>query len=170
MERVRPIDVEEWRPVPGFPGYEVSSRGRVRSVSRIIAVVGQSPRVRQGQNLICRPGKVGYPTVVLGRGNRRLVHRLVLEAFVGPCPPGMEACHNDGTRTNNHVDNLRWGTRQENVLDRYHRHGRYLSLESCVKISRSRMGRVGHRHDADTRARIGVGIRRSWELRRLRKV
>lgn len=46
------------------------------------------------------------------------VHRLVLEAFVGPCPEGMEACHNDGDTTNNRLDNLRWDTRKGNHADR----------------------------------------------------
>jgi hypothetical protein len=46
-----------------------------------------------------------------------LVHRLVLEAFVGPCPEGMEGCHNDGNRLNNDLSNLRWGTRSDNRDD-----------------------------------------------------
>ncbi len=45
------------------------------------------------------------------------VHTLVLNAFVGPCPEGMECCHNDGDFTNNYVDNLRWDTHQENQRD-----------------------------------------------------
>jgi hypothetical protein len=50
------------------------------------------------------------------------VHRLVLEAFVGPCPAGMEACHNNGVRTDNRLENLRWDTRSANCRDRI-RHG-----------------------------------------------
>lgn len=46
------------------------------------------------------------------------VHRLVLEAFVGPCPEGMEACHNDGDCTNNRLENLRWDTRLSNIHDK----------------------------------------------------
>jgi len=47
-----------------------------------------------------------------------LVHRLVLEAFVGPCPDGMECRHLDSDPLNNHVGNLRWGTPKENADDR----------------------------------------------------
>jgi len=47
----------------------------------------------------------------------QLVHRLVLEAFVGPCPDGMEACHLDSDKTNNRVSNLRWDTHLENMRD-----------------------------------------------------
>jgi hypothetical protein len=48
----------------------------------------------------------------------RYVHRLVLEAFVGPCPDGMAACHNDGDTSNNRLANLRWDTHQANALDK----------------------------------------------------
>jgi hypothetical protein len=47
---------------------------------------------------------------------------MVLEAFVGPCPPGLECCHGNGVGTDNWVENLRWDTHTENVLDSV-RHG-----------------------------------------------
>lgn len=47
----------------------------------------------------------------------RYVHALVLEAFVGPCPDGMECCHNDGDATNNKLTNLRWDTPKANSED-----------------------------------------------------
>ena len=50
------------------------------------------------------------------------VHVLVLTVFIGPCPEGMEGCHEDGDFTNNRVDNLRWDTHQENQRDMV-RHG-----------------------------------------------
>jgi transcriptional regulator with XRE-family HTH domain len=70
----------------------------------------------------------GYLYVELFAGGRRRkfsVHRLVLETFVGPCPPGMEARH-VGTNDpwDNRLDNLCWGTRSENQADRK-RHGTY---------------------------------------------
>lgn len=64
------------------------------------------------------PQKSGHMRVWLGRGDMRSVHRIVLEAFVGPCPPGMVCRHLDGNPANNHLDNLRWGTDQENGQDR----------------------------------------------------
>ncbi len=65
----------------------------------------------------------GYLFAVFSNGSRekvvnRFVHRLVLEAFVGPCPKGMECCHNDGDPTNNNLSNLRWDTRKANSADR----------------------------------------------------
>lgn len=47
-----------------------------------------------------------------------LVHRLVLEAFVGPCPKGMECRHLNGDSGDNRLENLRWGTPRENAADR----------------------------------------------------
>lgn len=63
--------------------------------------------------------------VPLRVGNRYIfsyVHRLVLEAFVGPCPFGMEGCHNDGDPTNNNLVNLRWDTHKNNEKDKI-KHG-----------------------------------------------
>ncbi len=62
------------------------------------------------------------------------VHRLVLEAFVGPCPPGLECCHEDGNSANNATTNLRWDTHQSNVADMV-RHGR-LAKGEAVKHSK----------------------------------
>jgi hypothetical protein len=43
---------------------------------------------------------------------------MVLEAFVGPCPPGMECRHLNGVPFDNRVENLTWGTASENLADR----------------------------------------------------
>jgi hypothetical protein len=58
-----------------------------------------------------------------GRAIRVMVHVLVLEAFVGPRPVGMEACHCDGNPANNDVVNLRWDSPTANWRDR-RKHGR----------------------------------------------
>ena len=100
----------EWREVAGEEGrYEVSDDGRVRSVMK------GSPHELKPWG---RPPK-GYLTVKFGHAGKSLsVHRLVLEAFRGPCPPGHEALHADDNHMNNHLSNLRWGTRSENQIDR----------------------------------------------------
>ena len=99
---------EIWKPVVGFEGlYDVSSEGRVRSYRREPAPKLLKPGIASN----------GYPSVVLGRGNTRMVHRLVAEAFHGLCPLGCEVRHRDGDRTNPRADNLRWGTRSENIRD-----------------------------------------------------
>lgn len=54
----------------------------------------------------------------------------MLEAFVGPCPDGMECCHEDGNPGNNALSNLRWGTTRDNQADRV-RHGTSNRGERC---------------------------------------
>ncbi len=77
------------------------------------------------------------------------VHQLVLGAFVGPCPIGMECRHLDGNPSNNFLSNLRWGTHLENMED-MRRHGsldgkmaRVFSPEAKDKLARA--GRLRYR-------------------------
>lgn len=57
-----------------------------------------------------------------GRTLTVAVHALVMEAFHGPCPTGLEVCHEDGNSFNNAISNLRYGTRSSNMADKI-RHG-----------------------------------------------
>lgn len=104
----------EHRVIPDFPDYKVGDDGSVWScsVSRIYGRPDKWIRLKP------RPMKGGYVTVALYHNKKRtdrLVHRIVLETFVGACPDGMEACHADHDPSNNRLDNLSWGTHQENV-------------------------------------------------------
>jgi NUMOD4 motif/HNH endonuclease len=119
--------VEEWRSIPGFPEYEVSNLGRVKSLSRI------SRRKRNGfttkekllkgniQTLEQRKRAYRRVRVTLtdrdGKRHYEKVAHLVLMAFVGPKPAGMWSLHGDGNSLNNTLDNLRWGTAKENRAD-----------------------------------------------------
>lgn len=118
---------EEWRPVVGYEReYEVSNLGRVRSLDRIKTyerIDQYSGRLivvsRQHKSRLLRPGRKpsGHFSVALGRGNSRDIHILVLEAFVGPAPKGHECRHLNDDPSENHLRNLRWGTRSENNFD-----------------------------------------------------
>jgi hypothetical protein len=39
-------------------------------------------------------------------------------SFVGPCPDGMQGCHENGVRADNRLSNVRWGTPIENAADK----------------------------------------------------
>lgn len=110
---------EIWKDVVGFEGrYQVSNLGRVRSVDRPVRVVCKGVdtfRIARGRLL--RPGRAhsGHVSVAIGKGNSRLVHQLVLEAFVGPRPKGMESLHLNHDPQDNRLLNLRYGTRSENI-------------------------------------------------------
>lgn len=114
---------EVWLPVDGQDvAYEVSSLGRVRSLPR---VVKRGTGTYSVSGRILRPFKGdadGHQVISFGKRNRHYVHLLVLEAFVGPRPDGLEGCHNDGDPTNNRASNLRWDTPSSNQLDRV-KHG-----------------------------------------------
>jgi len=114
---------EEWRWVPEYEGaYEVSSRGRVRSVDRTVEVASRWGGTKQNRlkGKILSPVKHvgGHLVVSLGRNNLIFVHRLVLMAFHRMPAEGEECRHLDGNKTNNCIDNLVWGTRFENIADR----------------------------------------------------
>jgi hypothetical protein len=101
-----------WKPVEGFPGYRVSDTGLVHSEPR--------PRT-SGILLALSPHTTGYIKVCLscnGVVRKRFVHTLVMEAFVGPRPAGMEVRHLNGCRSDNRAENLAWGTCKENAADR----------------------------------------------------
>ena len=100
----------EWRDVVGWEGiYEVSNHGDVRNT-----VTG---KLRSTKGRV-----VGYPAVTLKKKGRAqqtiLVHALVAAAFIGPRPLKYDVMHIDGSRTNNRLDNLRYGTRSENNMDK----------------------------------------------------
>lgn len=125
--------MENWRPILGWDGYEVSDLGRVRSWKwpskgrQWIENREREPRlIVTGQE---RPEK--YIRAQLSSRDRGVkkesVHVLVLEAFVGLRPsPDHQGSHWDGNRFNNRLSNLRWATRKENAEDKK-RHGTYLS-------------------------------------------
>jgi hypothetical protein len=152
-------DDERWKPLPAcYPaGYEVSDRGRIRSFRSRDGL----PRV-----LRMRTHKWGYVVINLGSDDERKVyrvHRLVLEAFVGPCPEGQECRHLDGDKTNNRLDNLRWDTHGENILDRF-RHGTVKFGEDVpnAKLRRTDIPqilelRASGRSFRDIGGRFGVG-------------
>lgn len=124
---------EIWRPVVGWEDrYEVSCMGRVRSRRREGACYGRTGVIHAGKRTA-----FGHIVVQLRRPGVReekRVHRLVLEAFFGPCPDGMEGCHNNGNPSDNRLENLRWDTRSENIRDSV-RHGTHSksARRECIR-------------------------------------
>ena len=122
--------------VPWFKTYSVSHTGHVYSLP--------GPHRRKGKRRMIggtnSPG--GHVFVRFSRGNRtqkNYVHRLVAKLFVGDQPsPQHEVRHLDGNPQNNHVRNIRWGTRLENINDAK-RHGTYYSgIEKTSKLDRKK--------------------------------
>jgi hypothetical protein len=111
---------ERWKPVCGYEGkYEVSDLGRVRS---FVLPTSRRDRRRSVPKLLKpSPSSNGYLTVVFCKDGQKRgysVHILVLTAFVGPPPEGMEAAHQDGVRSNCKLSNLAWKTHADNLADK----------------------------------------------------
>lgn len=112
------VDGIEVKTIPGFPNYAISKDGKVWS----------KPRRRSSKRGIwikSRQTNCGYIHCGLYQDNQVhwvLIHRLVLETYVGSCPDGMETRHLNGVRTDNRLDNLCWGIKKENMKDIVH-HG-----------------------------------------------
>jgi len=160
------MNQEIWKPVRGYKElYEVSSRGRVRTIRpRGTCNGGSLPRNREGILSDARSTD-GYRLVVLysSDGKRRMhrVHVLVLEEFLGPRPTRMMAGHLNAVRDDNRVENLRWLTNCENVSQRTkdgntasgEGHGRAKLTEIQVQEIRSLRGAVTQK---DLAHRFGV--------------
>jgi len=132
---------ELWKDVPSYEGiYQVSNQGSVRSLDRLMvcsgSVKGRYTSFKKGRLL--RPGRMpsGHVSVALGRHNSMCVHTLVLLAFVGAPPPHYECLHDNGIPNDNRLENLRWGTRAENSIDKT-KHGLcLLTVEKVLAIKR----------------------------------
>lgn len=113
---------EQWKDIPGYVGaYQVSDAGRIRSLTRYVADAILGQKKIQGRVLKPAASASGHFTVALHNdGNQKTfyVHRLVAEAFFGPCPEGLEVCHGPRGLSDNSSLNLRYGTRSENSLDK----------------------------------------------------
>lgn len=134
------MDDEVWKSVPGIMGYEVSSAGRVKSkLRRVNGNPRNKVRTQREAIMKSRLGPMGHPRITLrvsGKSKSFYVHRLVMLAFSGPCPAGMEVCHNNGVPTDNRVANLRYDTKSANMLDQ-RRHGvlRQGEKHGCAKLT-----------------------------------
>lgn len=117
---------EIWKPIPGHQGYEISNMGKVRT---------NNPRNRNSKNCDYRNVVVstlrnGYKRFQCwndGKCKNILLHRALLMAFIGPCPIGYEACHNNGIMNDNRLENLRWDTKSNNAKDVV-KHGKHVFL------------------------------------------
>lgn len=137
---------ERWRKVRRASGYQVSSLGRVRSVGRTLS----DGRRAGGQLLTPKEDRDGYLLVKVA-GEWVPVHILVLEAFRGPRPDGMEGCHGPGGQQDNRLGRLRWDTHEANERDK----------RSFGKSLAGRPGTSGVRDEGnETGVEIGIGVSR----------
>jgi hypothetical protein len=102
---------EIWKDIKGYEGlYQVSNYGRIKSLK-----FGKEKILKT----IKHKNKYIYINLYKNYKTKAFeVHRLVLEAFIGLCPQGMDGCHNDNDTENNFIGNLRWDTFKNNMKDK----------------------------------------------------
>jgi len=107
-----------YREVTGFPVYRVGDDGSVWSKwerrGRGSFVLGKWKKLSPCKT---KSGHLSVSLCNFSLRKRKYVHRLVLEAFIGPCPFRFVGCHNDGKPENNNLENLRWDSRKGNLQD-----------------------------------------------------
>lgn len=140
---------EEWKAVVGYEGrYEISNLGQVKSL----------PNIRRYGERILRAavmpsGHFQVSLSALSTSKSRLVHILVLEAFVGPRPGdsvNWHGCHSDSNPANNRLDNLRWDTRSGNESDK-------VANGTSNRGSRNRASKLSQAQVVEIKSRILVG-------------
>lgn len=160
---------EQWRPIPGFVGYEASSEGRIRSTDRVVTyetsdgrLISRHHKSRVLAQMVAK--STGYSYVSPGRKKTIYVHRAIALAFRGvPPTPKHHAAHGDGDHSNNRLSNIAWKTAVENEEDKL-RHGRRYQgtahhlnklSEDDVREIRRQMA-IGHRIRAKLAREYGV--------------
>lgn len=141
----------EYRELPGCPGYRIGNDGTLWTCR---PRNGKGPLRAMWCQIRPTRDKAGYVVFSLAQGrtgHRRQyrVHRLVLQAFVGECPQGHQACHNDGSRANNILGNLRWDTPSANNKDKV-RHG------TAQRGENSGMSKLTSQNVIDIRKRLAA--------------
>jgi len=136
--------------IAGLKDYRIDRQGRVWSCLKPGGAFGGVKRTGKWKQITIYFGKTGhdYGRVNI-QGTPRLVHRLVLAAFVGPCPKGMEARHfPDRSRRNNKVSNLKYGTRLQNIHDRiFHGTDNRGSRSGTAKLTWKQVNEIRELHN-----------------------
>lgn len=160
-------------PIKGFPGYCIGDDGSIWSTRQSRGNEWRKLKPRRQPNnylsiVLCRP-----PVMTV-----RLIHQLVLEHFVSPRPEGMDACHNDGSRTNNRLENLRWDTRKGNFADKIkhgthnkgenHQQAKLTEKQVVVIWQRLKTGKKGigvtlaKEYNVGTKTISDIKLKRTW--------
>ncbi len=166
---------EAWKPIPGYPGYEASDHGRVRSIDRRTWSEARGQWINWKGRALRANQRSGYFLVYPSRDGKIssiFVHTAVLLAFVGPRPDGWECCHYDDNKHNNNLTNLRWDTVSENKRDliRNGRHpearkthckwGHEFTPENTINRGYRQCRMCANRWGAEKRARMRLGAGR----------
>lgn len=112
------MDKEIWKKIDEFENYEISNFGRIRSLPRLKRNYNSKKPYFAGGKILKINIKSNYSLISLrvnGKSFSRTIHRLVAKAFISNPKNKPEVNHIDSNKHNNHVSNLEWATRDENL-------------------------------------------------------
>ena len=160
----------EIRLIPTFPGYAITNTGQVWSMR--LHGYWKQKKISTGEKSRRRVHLRHNGTYT----TKSIAH-LLLEAFVGPCPPGQEARHLNDDPSEDALHNIAWGTHAENMFD-IHRNGTrynkgesngYAKLYKCEaeEIYKLVMLKIRHRiigkmFNVDTSVVTRIGKKQAW--------
>ena len=108
-----------WKPIIGYEHlYEVSNFGNIKRLTKEIVRI-QGNYIKKDKILKNTMLSDGYLSVSIfnkdGKQVQHKVHRLVAEAFITNTENYPIVLHLDNDKTNNTVNNLKWGTHKQNT-------------------------------------------------------
>lgn len=129
---------EKWKDIKGYEGaYQVSNTGKIRSLDRMVNNKRTGKMFSKGVVKKIFLNNHGYPIIPLvtdGRRRTKSVHRLVAIAFISNPKNKKEVNHKDLDKENNHVSNLEWMTKSENMKHAYD-NGALTPFNRNIKLS-----------------------------------
>lgn len=145
---------EVWKDIKGYEGlYQISNLGRVKSVERVITCKnGMKHKVKEKikKQILQNTGYYGVNLSKESKPDLKLIHRLIMEAFVPNPDNHPYVNHIDGDKTNNSLDNLEWCTPSQNNKHAWSTGLRKVTQnirDNCSKISKLKTGKRLHSHD-----------------------
>ena len=118
-DKVEIINCEEWKQIVGFPNYEISTKGNIRTKERL----NNKNDIKKSKLLSKRKNNVGYEYVILSNKTQKhktlTVHRLMAKTFLNNYSDNLEVNHINGIKDDNRIENLEMVTHSENVKKRY---------------------------------------------------
>ena len=103
------IDGIEWAECPSFPGYAADAAGNI--------INNRGKILKQHKGWVNRKATFYMKASIFKDGIKKVpgVHQIVADAWLGPCPEGLEVDHKDFDKSNNKPANLEYVTHQENI-------------------------------------------------------
>lgn len=119
------IYMTQWKDILGYEGiYQINEYGFVKSLSRVINNNGSySGKIKKNERILKHSiNRYGYCVITLQKNGVRAfksIHRLVAETFIDNPNNYKEVNHKDLNKTNNHISNLEWCNRSQNINHYY---------------------------------------------------